>query len=272
MIDASGVIQARYSYDLYGRRTKVSGALDCDFGFTGYYHHATSGLDLSATRPYDSNTGRFIQRDPSGEGSGLNLYAYCAGNPVNFTDLLGLDRTPLSRIEQGAKGGAALVIGIVALGGALITTPTGVGTAAGILLAVTGGISVGYGSLMIYGAFLPDTPANNAWNERLDKLPSSVNQAVGQAIAGNPGQIVGSVADDIVGIMGAENWMDLLSSLIDLGIITPGEALLDYLSATGQMPGGSSSPIGAGGGGGCIDSSALMTAPPMGLTPDGLRP
>ncbi len=63
----------------------------CDFGFTGYYTHANSGLDLSATRAYDPNTGRFNQRDPSGEGSGLNLYAYCNGNPVCESDSSGLD-------------------------------------------------------------------------------------------------------------------------------------------------------------------------------------
>jgi RHS repeat-associated protein len=90
MIDSSGAIQARYSYDPYGRATKVSGSLDCDFGFTGYYVHATSGLLLSATRAYDPNQGRFIERDPSGEGSGLNLYAYCGDSPINNIDPLGL--------------------------------------------------------------------------------------------------------------------------------------------------------------------------------------
>jgi RHS repeat-associated protein len=62
----------------------------CDFGFTGYYYHATSGLYLSATRAYNPNLGRFISRDPSGESSGLNLYAYCADNPIDFADPSGL--------------------------------------------------------------------------------------------------------------------------------------------------------------------------------------
>jgi RHS repeat-associated protein len=76
--------------DPFGRRTKVSGSIDCDFGFTGHYWHATSGLYLSPTRAYDPNLGRWISRDPSGESSGINLYAYCSGNPISLTDPTGL--------------------------------------------------------------------------------------------------------------------------------------------------------------------------------------
>jgi RHS repeat-associated protein len=83
-------VQAEYAYDPYGRATQVSGSISCDFQFTGYYYHATSGLFLSATRAYNPNLGRFIQRDPSGESSGLNLYVYCADSPIDNTDSSGL--------------------------------------------------------------------------------------------------------------------------------------------------------------------------------------
>ena len=107
MVDNNGTtIDARYSYDPYGRRTQVSGSIVCDFGFTGYYTHANSGLDLSATRAYDPNTGRFNQRDPSGESSGLNLYAYCDGNPVCESDPSGLD--PSSSDPFDLAGGSTL--------------------------------------------------------------------------------------------------------------------------------------------------------------------
>jgi RHS repeat-associated protein len=97
VMDNNGTtVDARYSYDPFGRRTQVSGSLVCDFGFTGYYHHATSGLDLSATRAYDPNLGRFIQRDPAGEaGSGTNLYAYAGDNPICNVDPSGLDIIPM---------------------------------------------------------------------------------------------------------------------------------------------------------------------------------
>ena len=60
MVDVSGVVQARYAYDPYGRRTKVSGSLEADFGFTGHYYHAPSQLHLALYRAYDAGKGRWI--------------------------------------------------------------------------------------------------------------------------------------------------------------------------------------------------------------------
>jgi RHS repeat-associated protein len=90
MVDSSGTIRARYDYDPYGRRTKVSGDLEADFGFTGYYVHQPSGLQLALYRAYDADTGRWINRDPIGEMGGLNLYDYVGNNPVNLRDAFGL--------------------------------------------------------------------------------------------------------------------------------------------------------------------------------------
>jgi len=90
MIDSSGSIRARYDYDPYGRRTKMQGDLEADFGYTGYYVHQASGLQLALYRAYDANVGRFINRDPIGEDGGINLYDYVANNPICFIDPLGL--------------------------------------------------------------------------------------------------------------------------------------------------------------------------------------
>jgi RHS repeat-associated protein len=87
----SGIILARYDYDPYGRMVPVSGAFAMDFGYAGMYYHAASGLNLTLYRAYNADLGRWLSRDPSGEASGLDLYAYVAGNPVNAIDFLGLD-------------------------------------------------------------------------------------------------------------------------------------------------------------------------------------
>jgi len=49
LTDLAGTIRARYEYDPYGRRTTVGGTgnVDADFGFTGLYFHASSGLSLA---------------------------------------------------------------------------------------------------------------------------------------------------------------------------------------------------------------------------------
>jgi len=90
LTDSSGVVQTRYDYDPYGRRTKISGSLDADFGFTGHYYHQPSALHLAWFRAYDADLGRWISRDPIREEGGLNLYCYVRNNPLNWVDPFGL--------------------------------------------------------------------------------------------------------------------------------------------------------------------------------------
>jgi len=96
LTDSSGAVQARYDYDPYGRRTKVIGAVDADFGFTGHYCHQPSGLHLALYRAYDADFGRWISRDPIGENGGINLYAYVVNEPIGSIDPLGLDALALT--------------------------------------------------------------------------------------------------------------------------------------------------------------------------------
>jgi RHS repeat-associated protein len=90
LTDASGVIQAQYSYDPYGRIAKLQGASDADFGYAMLYRHSPSGLELANARAYNPALGRFINRDPIAEDGGNNLYRYTANSPVNIVDPFGL--------------------------------------------------------------------------------------------------------------------------------------------------------------------------------------
>ena len=107
MTDASGTVVARYDYDPWGRSTTVIGTNKPDFNFTGLYQHAKSGLDMATYRFYDPDLGRWLNRDPSGESGGLNLYAYAGGNPANRVDPQGLTWTDDAKMFGQWVAGAA---------------------------------------------------------------------------------------------------------------------------------------------------------------------
>ncbi len=102
----AGTVVARYDYDPYGRRTKLSGSFESDFGFTGHYFHQPSGLNFAPYRAYSAELGRWLNRDPIGETGGVNLYGYVLNNPVNWVD-------PDGEIAQYVAGITAAVLGAI---------------------------------------------------------------------------------------------------------------------------------------------------------------
>src|SRR5580658_5486129 len=70
MLNSSGTIVARYGYDAYGAplpgysTNLISGTNLATFQYTHSYMHQPSGLNLLWFRAYDSNTGRWLARDP----------------------------------------------------------------------------------------------------------------------------------------------------------------------------------------------------------------
>ncbi len=89
MLDSGGTVRASYDYSPEGRRTKVSGDLDSDFGFTGHYTHNAVGLVAAPYRFYNPFNQRWLSRDPIEEKGGIALYGYVNNSPASFTDPLG---------------------------------------------------------------------------------------------------------------------------------------------------------------------------------------
>ncbi len=64
---ASTSSAAAFRYDPYGVPLQVT-APTTDFTYAGMFHNADSGLDLTLYRAYDPVAGRWLSRDPLGEG------------------------------------------------------------------------------------------------------------------------------------------------------------------------------------------------------------
>ena len=80
-----GGIENRYRYDAFGTVSDQEESFPNRILYTGQqYDHATEQYYLRA-RYYNPTVGRFLQEDVY-RGDGLNLYAYCANNPVIYYD------------------------------------------------------------------------------------------------------------------------------------------------------------------------------------------
>jgi RHS repeat-associated protein len=99
VVNQAGIIQARYDYDAYGKRSTLNQSPTylngCTFGYTGHLTlpsltPSQSELVLTHYRAYDTQLGRWLSADPIGESGGMNLYEYVSGDPLNSWDVLGL--------------------------------------------------------------------------------------------------------------------------------------------------------------------------------------
>lgn len=218
MTDSSGAIRARYDYDPYGMRTKLSGDLEATAGYTGHYFHAQSGLHLTMFRAYDAQTGRWLSRDPLGEDAGMNLYAYVGNSPVNAVDPLGLiNWTNAGVAAAGIVGNGITVAG--GIGVATATGVTGVGLVGGLALAGNGvyglgasfanlgsaiadGDNISKGSLLTDGAekFFPGNAGAQLAAQAADFGLGAGAAKLGATAAGIGGK---ALADDLAGAAGS---------------------------------------------------------------------
>ena len=90
--------------------------------FTGHQWDGESGLYYAPHRYYSPFQARWTTRDPLGMVDGPNVYAYVRGNPVNYTDPLGLWAGTLCRATVAASATAiCCAVGIKCTAGTVIT-------------------------------------------------------------------------------------------------------------------------------------------------------
>ena len=111
ILDTSGNVVARYTYDAWGKVLSVTDAngnanTSSTFignvnpiRYRGYYYDTETGWYYLGTRYYDPQVKRFLNSDMIAEeiGSlGYNLFSYCKNDPVNRIDSEGARSSDLS--------------------------------------------------------------------------------------------------------------------------------------------------------------------------------
>lgn len=105
IVDSTGVVVVKYSYDAWGKQLSVTDGAgnpitDADhvgminpIRYRGYCYETETGYYWLKTRYYSSEMQRFLNADgyiSTGQGMlGTNLFAYCGNNPVNRFDPTG---------------------------------------------------------------------------------------------------------------------------------------------------------------------------------------
>ena len=100
LLDHNHEIQKTYRYDAFGNILKETGELSNRLTYTGQMYDGAAGQYYLRARFYNPAIGRFLQEDTY-RGDGLNLYAYCANNPVMYYDPSGyIGLCPKGKTDQ----------------------------------------------------------------------------------------------------------------------------------------------------------------------------
>ena len=109
LTDSVQTVTDNREYDAFGNLLSLAGSTPTPFDFAeseGYQADGDCGLTLVGHRYYDSSTGRFLTRDPTGDGR--NWFNYADSNPISNTDPDGLSdgqKDPGAGWEAGVDQG-----------------------------------------------------------------------------------------------------------------------------------------------------------------------
>jgi len=90
MTDASQNLAWRVGNTPFSRWMGTNNVVPLNIGLPGQYFDAELSLWNNGYRDYFPWVGRYLESDPIGLVGGVNTYAYVHGDPINYSDLLGL--------------------------------------------------------------------------------------------------------------------------------------------------------------------------------------
>ncbi len=102
--DETGTVSNCYRYDAFGNILDSVEQIENRIRYTGQQYDGITGQYYLRARYYNPAVGRFMQEDTY-RGDGLNLYAYCANNPVTYYDPSGYAGKSSYVAADGGDGG-----------------------------------------------------------------------------------------------------------------------------------------------------------------------
>lgn len=158
LVDGSGTKVVEYYYDAWGKLLSKAGTLAGTLGtlnpfrYRGYVYDEETGLYYLNARYYNCCWARFISCDElisyTGERGVSNIYSYCNGNPISFSDSTGyfLGFSLLTIVTTAVVGA------IISAGTQIITNvTTGKEWSSNVLGAAIGGAVYNTVGLLSYG-------------------------------------------------------------------------------------------------------------------------
>ncbi|MFZ5569765.1 MAG: RHS repeat domain-containing protein [Thermodesulfobacteriota bacterium] len=91
MTTISGAVVWSAKYSSFGKaEIDPASTVTNNLRFPGQMFDGETGLHYNWFRYYDPSIGRYLSPDPIKFAGGLNLYQYVGGDPINYTDSIGL--------------------------------------------------------------------------------------------------------------------------------------------------------------------------------------
>jgi len=112
-VNQSNEVTWQADYTAFGKADVTIERFVNNHRFPGQYFDKETGLYYNWNRYYDPEMGRYVTSDPIGLGGGLNTFGYVGGNPLRYSDPMGLvagvDDAAVATVVLAVAASAAII-------------------------------------------------------------------------------------------------------------------------------------------------------------------